>query len=54
MKNEDQSIQEIDIETDNDVHYVELVIFLDKPDFLKLLPQLRKDYRIDYLLNQKE
>ena len=37
----------IDIQTKGDTNFLELAIFFDKPEFLRMIPQFRKDYGID-------
>ncbi len=39
----------IDIKTKNDVYFQELVLLLDKPAFINLLPDLRRTYKIPNL-----
>ena len=39
----------VEIKVKNDSNFLELAILLDKPEFLSLLPQLRKDYNIENL-----
>lgn len=51
MKNEDLLKIKIDIQTKNDTNFLELAIFFDKPEFLQMLPQFRKDYGIDQLID---
>ncbi|KKT47425.1 MAG: hypothetical protein UW37_C0008G0025 [Candidatus Gottesmanbacteria bacterium GW2011_GWA2_44_17] len=50
MKIEDLSKLKIDIQTKDDTSFLELAIFFDKPEFLQMLPQFRKDYGIDPLI----
>lgn len=54
MKNEDLVKLKIDIQTNDDTNFLELAILLDKPKFLRLLPQLRKDYGIERLIDLKD
>ena len=51
MKNEDLLKLKIDIQTNNDTSFLELAIFFDKPEFLQMLPQFRRDYGIDKLID---
>lgn len=44
----------IDIQTDNDIHYQELSLLFDKPQFLDLLPDLRRTYKIPNLFPIKD
>lgn len=44
----------IDVKTKNDSNFLELSILLDKPEFLALLPLLRKDYNIESLIDIDE
>ncbi len=37
----------IEIHTKNDTNFLELAILFDKPEFLQMLPQFRKDYGIE-------
>lgn len=37
----------IDIQTDNNIHYQELSLLFDKPQFLDLLPDLRRTYKVN-------
>lgn len=41
----------IDIKTKDDTNFLELAIFFDKPEFLQLLPRLRKDYGVEHLIS---
>ncbi len=52
MKNQNEDLLElkIDIQTDNDIYYQELALLFDKPEFLNLLPVLRKTYHVTTLL----
>ena len=50
MKNEDLLNLQIEIHTKNDTNFLELSILFDKPDFLQMLPQFRKDYGIEQLV----
>lgn len=47
MKPEYLSKLKIEILTKNETNFLELAIFFDKPEFLQMLPQFRKDYGID-------
>lgn len=47
MINKDLLELKIDIQTDKDIAYQEMAVLLDKPEFLQMLPQLRKEYSID-------
>jgi hypothetical protein len=49
MKNEDLLKLKIDIQVENDTSFLELATLLDKPEFLHLLPTLRKEYDIKKL-----
>ena len=51
MKIEDLLSLKIDIQTKDDTNFLELAIFFDKPEFLQMLPQFRKDYGIDKLID---
>ncbi|OGG31528.1 hypothetical protein A3A63_01090 [Candidatus Gottesmanbacteria bacterium RIFCSPLOWO2_01_FULL_46_9] len=51
MKIEDLLSLKIDIQTKDDTNFLELAIFFDKPEFLQMLPQFRKDYGIDRLID---
>lgn len=51
MKIEDLLDLKIDIQTKDDTNFLELAIFFDKPEFLQMLPQFRKDYGIDKLVD---
>jgi hypothetical protein len=51
MKIEDLLKLRIDIQTKDDTSFLELAIFFDKPEFLQMLPQFRKDYGIGKLID---
>lgn len=51
MKIEDLLNLKIDIQTKDDTSFLELAILFDKPEFLQMLPQFRKDYDIDELID---
>lgn len=51
MKNDDLLKLKIDIQTKDDTNFLELAIFFDKPEFLRMIPQFRKDYGIDQLID---
>lgn len=51
MKNEDLLKLKIKIKTKNNIAYQEMAILLDKPDFLQMLPDLRKIYKVKELLS---
>lgn len=51
MKIEDLLKLKIDIQTKDDTSFLELAILFDKPEFLQMLPQFRKDYDIDQVLD---
>lgn len=44
----------IDIKTKDDTNFLELAIFFDKPEFLQLLPKLRKEYSVDHLIEPEK
>lgn len=50
MKKENLLELKIDIQVDDDKDFFELAILLDKPEFLELLPQLRKEYEVEGLV----
>ena len=56
MKNDNNECLKlkIDIQTEDDTNFLEFAILFDKPEFLQLLPQLRRNYKIDCLLNNEE
>lgn len=41
----------IGIKTEDETNFLELAIFFDKPEFLRMLSQFRKDYGIDQVLD---
>src|SRR3989338_6127681 len=51
MINEDLLHLKVDIQTKDDTNFLELAILLDKPEFLKLLPKLRKKYQVNELID---
>ncbi len=54
-ENEDLLELKIDIQqVENNVAFQEIALLVDKPQFLRLLPQLRKEYGIEKLLDRKE
>lgn len=54
MKNRDLLKLKIRINTNNDITLQEMALLLDKPEFLKMLPDLRKIYRIKELISLDE
>ncbi len=44
MNDKDLSKLKIEIHTKNNTNFLELAIIFDKPEFLQMLSQFRKDY----------
>lgn len=51
MKNEDLLKLKIDIQTKDNTNFLELAILFDKPEFLQMIPQFRKDYGINQIVD---
>lgn len=52
--NEDLLKLKIDIQTHNDMAFQEIALLLDKPDFLRLLPELRETYNVKEFVSLKD
>lgn len=54
LKNKGIQQLRIDIRATDETNFLELAILLDKPEFLDLLPQLRKEYGANNLANTED
>ena len=54
MKNEDLLRLKIAIKTRDNLAFQEMSLLLDRPEFLKMLPDLRKTYKVKKLMRLDE